>query len=840
VVQEFRVSSNTYGAELGRSGGAVVNVVTKSGSNQFHGTGFYYLRDSAFNALYSGLDYKPADRPQQFGFTLGGPIRRNRIFFFGGFDQHIFHVPTVVQFDNGSSIVVPQKGAEPLHHGDYEASDQALVFAAAARLSQQSGAYASAQIGNAAFAKVDVSLSPRNFLSFRLNTSRYSGQNNVYLDPASPVTTYGISDNGEEDVWTQTGSVSLTSGISPRLISHLRAQFSHDLQQSYANSMAPQVRIYGIIDGMGRSSILPRKTDERRFHLTETLSFDSGRHAWKFGGDALLTWIDNSFPSMYGGEYYFDNIKVNPFTFEPETFGMQLTPLRAYANAAPRYYIQNFGSPESHPNTNEYAGFVQDTIRLTGRLAASLGVRYDLQTFTHEGLRTNPLWPYSGKVPLDTNNFSPRIGLAYSLGDRKPLVIRAGFGMFYTRIPQIYTSAIATDNGFNSFNLRLDNADFYQRQVFPHYPYPLVNCGQLNASCLPTANIAGYAEADISSFSPNFKTPKVEQASLTVEREIVSRTAVGVSYMYVHGEDLIRARDVNLPNPITLDYPVYDESQTGVLGYYNVQSFSTWQTTRSLTCPYPPCINALQRPIPRLGAIDVFESTASSVYNGLTLSVRRQMTSGLYFRLGYTFAHAIDTGADALVAGRPAIVQNTYSLNAERASSVTDQRHRLVFSWVAEPRPFDRAHALLSALFNDWKLSGVVTAGSGRPFDARVSGDPNRDNNDYNDRLPGYSRNAFLGPDYTTTDMRLSRRLFLHERTKLELMVESFNLLNRDNRRLIVSDDGFQSNAVGFVPFQHEHRGTYYPGFYRKPTNFLQATEAYAPRQLQMALRLTF
>src|SRR5215470_3769101 len=129
VVQEFRVSSNTYGAELGRAGGAVVNVVTKSGSNHLHGTAFYYLRDSALNAQHPFVDFKPDDRQHQFGFTVGGPIRHNRIFFFGGFDQHAFHVPTVVRFADGSSVVTPQKGQEPLYHGDYEDSDKDIVFA---------------------------------------------------------------------------------------------------------------------------------------------------------------------------------------------------------------------------------------------------------------------------------------------------------------------------------------------------------------------------------------------------------------------------------------------------------------------------------------------------------------------------------------------------------------------------------------------------------------------------------------------------------------------------------------------------------------------------------------
>jgi hypothetical protein len=128
VVQEFRVSTNSYGAELGRAGGAVVNVVTKSGSNHWHGTGMYYIRDSAFGASDPFLTFKPHSRQQQGGATLGGPIKKNKIFFFGGFDQHYIHAPDVVEFLNGSMVVQPQAGTGPYSPGDYEASDQALVL----------------------------------------------------------------------------------------------------------------------------------------------------------------------------------------------------------------------------------------------------------------------------------------------------------------------------------------------------------------------------------------------------------------------------------------------------------------------------------------------------------------------------------------------------------------------------------------------------------------------------------------------------------------------------------------------------------------------------------------
>jgi hypothetical protein len=120
------------------------------------------------------------------------------------------------------------------------------------------------------------------------------------------------------------------------------------------------------------------------------------------------------------------------------------------------------------------------------------------------------------------------------------------------------------------------------------------------------------------------------------------------------------------------------------------------------------------------------------------------MTSGLYFRMAYTFARAYDDGQDALAAGRPVTVQNSYSTSSERGPSATDQRHRFILSAIEQPTLFGRDHGLLSKIFNDWKIAGILTIRSGRPVDAKVFGDPNQDGNTFNDRLPGYGHNAFL------------------------------------------------------------------------------------------------
>ena len=840
VVQEFRVSSNTYSAELGRSGGAVVNVVTKSGSNHFHGTGFENFRSSMFNAQQPFVDSKPKGQQEQFGMTLGGPLKTNRAFFFAEYDQHIFHAPTVVEFNNGSAVITPRAATGAVTPGDFEQSDESLVSTAATQLSQQAGTFQAKLLGITAFAKLDFSLSPKEQLSLRVNASKYYGQNNVFVDPSSPLTTYGISDNGSEQVNTETASFSLTSAISSHLVSHLRAQFSQDLQQSSSNSEAPLTKIYSIIDGMGRSSILPRQEREHRLHVAETLGWDKGRNSWKFGGDALPTWIYDFFPSNFGGEYIFDPIKVNPFTFAPQIGGLYLTPLRAYAHEVPHYYLQSFGSAVTHPDTNEYAAFIQDVIRVTDHFALSLGVRYDLQTFSKKGLLTNPLWPNSGKVPFEPFNFAPRVGFAYSVGKDRPFIVRAGYGLFYTRIPQIYTSAIATENGLSSSQIFLNNTNVLAREVFPQYPNPLVSCAPLASACNLPANLAQFAESDISSFSSNFRTPEVHQASFSMEKQLSERLSGSISYTYVHGQDLLRARDANLPPPLNVTYPVYDPSGINLIGYDNVASFSTWQMTRSATCPFPPCINPIARPHPQLGTVDVFESAASSVYHGMTISLRRRMANGLYFRLGYTYAHAEDDGQDALVAGSPSLVQNSYAPNSEKGPSATDQRHRLVFAWVLTPRPFGHDQPVLSKLFNNWKLSGVINYGSGRPVNPEVIGDPNQDDNSYNDRLPGASRNSFVGPDYASVDMRLGKEFLSRDRFKLSVMVNAFNLFNHENPKILSVQNGFQNAAAQFVLTNKSIGVNNFPAYFQQTSDFMKPLDAYAARQLELSLKAVF
>jgi hypothetical protein len=311
--------------------------------------------------------------------------------------------------------------------------------------------------------------------------------------------------------------------------------------------------------------------------------------------------------------------------------------------------------------------------------------------------------------------------------------------------------------------------------------------------------------------------------------------------LYVHGEHLIRARDVNLPQPTVVSYPVFDSSGKDFLGtYYDVDSFSGWETANSTTCPFPPCVASIQRPISQVGAINVFESAADSIYHGVTLSLHRRVNKGLYFRAGFTWAQAIDDGQDALVTGRPATVQNSYATGSEKGWSTTDQRHRFVGALTYESGFFNHDQNVLRAVFNRWKMSALTTYGSGRPVSAQIVGDANADGNTSNDRLPGYRRNAFLGPDYMTTDLRVTRTFRLSDRIRLELIAESFNSFNRDNKRLEITDDGFGTTAASFMYQDTTIAARHYPAQYRMSNGFLVPSSSYAPRQVQFALRVLY
>ena len=565
------------------------------------------------------------------------------------------------------------------------------------------------------------------------------------------------------------------------------------------------MKIPNILDGMGRSNLLPRQTREHRLHLAETVSHDGSRNAWKFGGDGLLTCDLRFLPQP--AERRISFLSHQSRSLHLRAYGGRAAshPLRAYAHQVPHYYLQNFGSATSHPNTNEYAAFAQDTVRVTDHLAVNLGVRWDLQTFTTAGLISNPLFPPSGKVPFQPYNFAPRAGLAYSFGKTRPLVVRAGYGIFFVRIPQIYNSVIQTENGITDASLFLNNTDYYDHQVFPTYPNPLVACPIMAATCSLPAGFTEGVTNEVSAFATNFVTP-ARAASQPHARKGSGRPhhpGIVIAHRSrrtpdprarckpaaAHRSHLphLRLDRFHLPGRLLhrrflRDLAIHSIADLPVAALHQSSRAHHRATGRDRRIP--------KRRLQLLQRSHALHQSPRRPRDPTCVSPSLMLAPSM-------------TARTPLVAGQPATVQNSYNPSAERGPSVTDQRHRLVAAFSVEPHPFHRGHEFLGHAFNDWKISSVVNYGSGRPFNATVAGDPNQDGNDLNDRLPGYSRNGFTGPDYATADLRLTRTVRFGERYKLNLVAESFNLFNRDNQRVTITSNGLVPRPPPLSKLRH-------------------------------------
>jgi len=254
----------------------------------------------------------------------------------------------------------------------------------------------------------------------------------------------------------------------------------------------------------------------------------------------MFTWDYNYFPSLYGGEYIYDDISVNPFTFEPEHAGCRSRRCARGHTMCPDTTCRISAIPYRIRIANDYAAFLQDTVRLNGRVALSLGVRYDLQTFTSKDLVNNPLVAGFREDAFGSKQFLAARGSC--LFDRRSAAAGVPWRIwdFLYAVTQIYESSVINNDGLTGTFLFLDNADTTDHRIFPSYPNVMVTCSRGPVACAPPDSLKPYLTSDVSAFAPNCITPKVQQGSFSVEREIADRFAVGVSYLYVHGENLIR------------------------------------------------------------------------------------------------------------------------------------------------------------------------------------------------------------------------------------------------------------------------------------------------------------
>lgn len=505
AVQEFQVNQNGFSAEFGRAGGAVINVVTKSGTNTWHGSVFEYFRDESLNSNTPILTARGAKRPKsqinQFGGTLGGPIKKDRAFFFFAYDGQRSTIPNVVDAPNFA-------GASP---------------AVRALLAPKMNTYNVGRDQSVIMVKTDIRVNDANQLVLRFNRQAFTGNNNENGGPLSVE-----EHSGNSVARTLTFSGSLTSTLTNSLINEFRFQFGRDQEPGEANSDVTEARIQtgGGFLQLGRNNFSPRETTIKRVQFIDNISYTRGAHNLKFGADFNFDRIFNFFPGVFSGQYTFNSYAL-------------------FGTNTPSGYTQNFAGPgtsgaTTHPNLNEYSFFGQDDWRVNPKLTVNLGLRYDLQDLAKPTVNNpNPALAALGLSTLtpvrDRNNFAPRAGFSYAFSEKT--VMRGGYGIFYGRTTAIMLGTSHSQNGIQVTGVTL-NCTLVPN---PCLTYPAI---------FTTAPATGAQTPSLYLFAKGYEQPAVHQGRLGVEHEIFNNTSLSATYLYFRGTHLSRTRDVNLSDPV--------------------------------------------------------------------------------------------------------------------------------------------------------------------------------------------------------------------------------------------------------------------------------------------------
>ncbi len=748
AVQEFQVNTNSFSAEFGRAAGGLINVITKSGTNNFHGSVFEFYRDRALNAnslrslSTGGRTYlvpstvKPPYHFNQFGGTFGGPIKHDRAFFFFNYDGQRNTLPNLVSLG-------------------VQAPADAASQAGLARLLPFVTSYTRGFNQDVYLGKVDWAVDSVNRLSFRYNRQNFSGRN---LENSGALNSFEHS--GNSNVTTDTFTTTLNSTFTPRLLNEFRSQIAQDKEPGFANTDNAEGNILqggATAFTIGRNSFSPRETTERKFQFVDNLTYFAGKHSLKGGADIVIEKIKNFFPGNFGGRYFFNSYAD-------------------FANNVVSRFQQSFAGagtsgPLTYPNFREYGFFFQDDWRASNRLTLNLGVRYDIQQIAQPGtFNPNPILGAFGidtsKLHNDYNNVSPRFGFAWKPTVSDRLVIRGGYGLFYARTPSIASATSYSNNGLNVIGITLTN---------PKLPFSYPN---RFADFAGIQALGGTPPApDIFVFDKNYQSSQTQQGSLAVEIGLRSDMSLSLSYLRVKGSHLSRTRDINLPATVLTTIPIQGGGSL------------TYQRHPGIASPLRPsqALIPAGSKDPGFGRISQFESSADSNYNGLAVQLNKRFSKGVQFSAAYTWSKVIDNTPDqtsVVVGGGDDTKQAQQSLNLadDRGVGVANVPHRFVFSSLWEIPYFNKLTGPARVLLHGWQISSIYQAASNQPFSELLNVDLNNDSNRGPDRSPGAGRNTRRIGYFISSDYRLTKSFgFREDKVKLQLIGEFFNAFNRVN-----------------------------------------------------------
>jgi hypothetical protein len=680
VVHEFQVVTSGGQAEFGRALGGYVNMVTKSGTNSMHGSLYGFLRNKRFNAANALSHTKLPLTQGQYGASLGGPIARDRTFFFSNFEQRLLN----------------QSGLVTISAANVNSINARLVAVGYQGPPITTGLYPNPVHSINVLGKVDHQFSPKDQLSVRYSLYDVNGRNSRGAGALSAPTASSDLDNKD-----QTVALSNTLTLSPRTVNETRGQFTHsDLKALPSDAVGPAVSISGVAT-FGTSSGSPTGRVNRLYEVVDNLSYQAGAHALRVGTDFLYNSSRITYPRSIRGNYAFSSL--NNFLSG------------IYNNSG---FTQTFGNTtvsQGNPNVGFYA---QDEWKVNRRLTLNAGMRYDLQ--------------FLETISTDRNNFSPRLGFAWSPFESRRTVVRGSYGLFYDRVP---LRALA--NALLSADNTTDLADLSQISLS-------LSPTQAGAPVFPnilSAPVPSVTLVNLTTMERQMQNAYSQQTSFEIEQQLGERSTLSIGYQNLRGLHLIISVNQNVP-----------------------------------TCVASGSNNGC-RPNPNYANNSRYSSLADSNYNAMHVAyVQRPMRWGSY-RVSYTYSKSLNNVGEFFFSSPI----NHYDIWQDYGRSDDDQRHRFVFNGTVQTST-DPAKNFWEHLSHGFQLSAMVQYYSALPFNittgtATIQGTNARPtvNREF------ISRNAGTGFDFVNLNARLSRTFRLTERVRLESIVEGFNLLNRVN-----------------------------------------------------------
>jgi hypothetical protein len=882
AILEFQINRSNFSAEFGHASGGLINIVTKSGANATHGNLFFFSRDQrldARNAFAFGPNFSDID-PQysriQYGLTLGGPIIKDKTFYFGSFERLDRTESQFLPFNQNPSVFQPTAGQASLVGAvaALPASADIPVPTALAQalsgvftlgptsiahklLDQESGVKPFFSEFTTGMFRVDHSFSSKNQMNARFSIS------DTY-DEGFVIANLRARTNGANNSTRDTGIVlSDTYVFSSRIVNESRFQFVRRHFNSVpVDRNGPNLSISGIGD-FGRNYNIDSYRTEDRAQFVDNLSLNYGRHRMKAGFDISHVQIDTESEIFFGGSVRFgSNIPV-PLAYANIVTGLNaklppqaristdytklivqlaangqasqipnltapFTSLQAFNLGLPYFFIQGYGNPFVDISGNQMAFYFRDSIKLTKNLTLDTGLRYDME-----------LQPAG--IHRDFNNVGPRVGFSWDPFGNGRTVVRGGFGLYYAPLYQavafisrvlsqdqgIYQVAVPA-TGVPGLASSITSISLYQTlaaQGFFITPDGKVGPKKITATDLAQFGITPGPNAPFSvvfSVDPVIQNPYSSQASFGIDRQLGNDWAVSVNYIFNKGNKILRLRDTNV-------------TRTGLDPDLGIPKFTP--------------IN------PLLLQINQVESSGASIYHGGTFELNKRFSDHYSLAVAYTLGKAIDTATDILLNFKPNLNDN---LRAERGLSLIDQRHRLVIHGVLET-PFQRGRGnpWYSRVLADLNLAPIFTASSGRPWNLLVGYDANADNEDVDrpflvasGQAAVYAgRNTGIGPDYVNLDLRMTKRFYFEKQVNLELSIEAFNLFNHVNfsgvNNIVPSETLLRPNPSNPLVPRTVVRPVQLSNFRvvaggGRVTDFSGYTAAFPARQIQMGLKLHF